>query len=176
MFGGDMTPLALNDARWNELMSRNGKAGFVPKSLQHLLEHPDDLPAFQDLWPELCSEGTAWSAAYAAAPYVVEVARKLSPAQRFEHAYFIGYVAQCECPAEGKSSGLEPYLAESYRQALSDCLALLAATLVCAHDAMQTRYLLASAAALKGHPSLSRAIDLLDCGCPHCGKELLGSV
>jgi hypothetical protein len=154
-------------------MSRNGPAGFVPGCLRHLLDHPDDLPAFQDLWPELCSEGTAWSAAYAAAPYIVEIADKLSPAQRFEHVYFVGYVAACECSDQGESFRLQPYLEGGYREALQKGLVLLTETLLCAHDTIQTRYLLASTAALKGHPALGRTIEMLDSGCPHCGKPLL---
>ena len=168
-----MTRLALNDARWNDLMSRNGKAGFVPQRIEHLLLQPEDLAAFRDLWPELCSEGTAWSAAYAAVPYIIEIARKLSPAQRLEHIVFIGYVAQCECPESGESFRIQPYLEESYHQSLRDGLTLLAETLVCAHDPDNTRHLLASAAALKGHRSLAEAIENLDSGCPHCGKEIL---
>ena len=168
-----MTRLPLNDARWGELMSRNGKAAFVPKRLEHLLQQPDDLAAFQDLWPALCSEGTAWSAAYAAAPYIIEIAQKLSPEQRFEHVVFIGYVAQSECFDSGESFRLQPYLMECYHHALREALVLLGATLVCTHDADETRHLLASASALKGHRALADAIEHLDCGCPHCGKEIL---
>ncbi len=154
-------------------MSRNGKADFVPKRLEHLLQQPDDLVAFQDLWPELCSEGTAWSAAYAAAPYIIEAAQKLSPAQRFERVFFIGYIAQCECPDSGESFRLQPYLIDGYHHALREGLTLLGATLVCSHDADDTRHLLASASALKGHRALAEAIEHLDCGCPHCGKDIL---
>jgi hypothetical protein len=154
-------------------MSRNGTAGFIPKRLEHLLQQPDDLAAFQDLWPELCSEGTAWSAAYAAAPYIIEIAQKLSPAQRFEHVFFVGCIARCECPDSGESFRLQPYLAESYHHALREGLVLVGATLACAQDADDTRHLLASISALKGHRELAEAIEHLDCGCPHCGKEIL---
>src|SRR5437763_4087636 len=56
-----MKMLPLDDQRWSELRSRNGDAAWVPERLKVLLQRPDDLPAFQDLWPWLCSEGTAWS-------------------------------------------------------------------------------------------------------------------
>lgn len=53
-----------------------GQGGpFVPDELRHLLAHPADGKRFDDLWPYLCSEGTAWPAAYAAAPYFVTIAR-----------------------------------------------------------------------------------------------------
>src|SRR5262245_18794895 len=91
-----MPPLPLNDSRWNELSARCGAAGFVSESLRHLLDHPDDLEAFDNLSGELTCENTTWPAAYAAAPYIVEVARRLSPEQRLKHMIVVGHMAYSE--------------------------------------------------------------------------------
>jgi hypothetical protein len=168
-----MSPLPLNDSRWNELSTRCGSAGFVSGSLAHLLDHPDDSEAFDSLSGELTCENTTWSAAYAAAPYIVEIARRLSPAQRLKHMIIVGHMAYSESESPSKGVEKPAYLADSYEQALRDCLPLLAETLLCEHNAEETRYLLASAAALKGHRNLGEVLEGLDCGCPHCGEEIL---
>ena len=168
-----MPSLPLNDQRWSELSARCGPAGFVSDAIKHLLNHPDDLEAFDRLSGELTCENTTWPAAYAAAPYIVETARRLSPEQRLKHMIIIGYMAYSESsPPSGKLEK-PAYLAESYEQALRDCLPLLAQTLLCQHTAEETRYLLASAAALKGYRNLGEVLEGLDCGCPHCGEEIL---
>jgi hypothetical protein len=140
----------------------------VAHCLKELVAHPSDIKAFSDLWPYMCSEGTAWSSAFAAAPYVVEIAASLPPQQRLDHLYFLGLVEMCggreECP---------PHLKQSYTKSVSDALALTGETLACHHDVIDTRYLLAAVAALKGHPHLGELLNHLDCGCPHCGAMFL---
>ena len=164
-----MSPLPLDDPRWAQLETRNGRGSYVAHRLKELLANPTDLVRFKDLWPSMCSEGTAWSSAFAAAPYVVDIARALSPEQRLDHVYFVGLVEMCggrkQCP---------PDLKKPFEKAVADALALIAETLSRAHDITDTRYLLAATAALKGHPDLGNLLNDLDCGCPHCGEELLG--
>ena len=172
--------LPLGDPRWKELNHRGWTSGeryhldpeapYAPEELAKLLERPSDIKRFQNLWPYLCSEGTAWAAAYAAVPYVVELARRLSPEQRLEHLYFLGLVVMCSCPECGESFAIKPYLKQSYEQALAETLPLLAETLVCRHELTDTRYLLAAAAALKGHAKLGGVLNHLDCICGECPK------
>jgi hypothetical protein len=168
-----MPPLPFNDPRWNELNARCESADFVTQALAHLLEHPDDLEGFDKLSGELTCENTTWSAAYAAAPYIVAIARRLSPPQRLKHMIVIGYMAYSECPDAGGAFQKPAYLVESYEEALREALPLLAETLLCPHNAEETRYLLASAAALKGQCPLGEALEGLDCGCPHCGRDII---
>ncbi len=166
--------LSLEDPRWKDLDHRNSKGAiYIRDELVYLLDTPSDLERFGDLWPELCSEGTTWAAAYAAVPYVVEIAKRLPPVQRADHLYFVGLTVICQCPNEGKSFEIRSYLEPSYRDALQTTLPLLAETLLLEHDAAMTRYLLAAAAALKGYTALGELINHIDAGCPHCGEELL---
>jgi hypothetical protein len=180
------TMLPLDDPRWNDLNHRGWTGGqryymdsdapYVPEELTKLIENPSDIERFQSLWPYLCSEGTTWAAAYAAVPYLVEIAKRLSPQQRWEHLYVVGLVVMCSCPDRGESFAIKPYLADSYRQALAEALPLLAETLVHRHDLTETRYLLAAIAALKGHPKLGAVLNDLDgicCKCPKCGEDFI---
>ena len=172
--------LALDDPRWKELNHRGWTRGarydldpqapFVPEVLANLLENPSDIERFQSLWPYLCSEGTAWAAAFAAVPYTIELARRVSLELRFEYLCFVGLVVMCSCPERGESFAIKPYLAESYQRALAEALPLLAETLICHHDAVQTRYLLSAVAALKGHSQLAGVLEHLDCVCGQCPK------
>src|SRR5436190_22453652 len=168
-----MPPLPLNDPRWNELRARRGSAEFVSEALLHLLDHPDDAEAFDTLSVELTCENTTWSAAYAAVPYIVQIARRLSPTRRLMHMIIVGYMAYSESEISSAGTEKPAFLVESYEQALRDCLPLLAETLLCEHTAEETRYLLASAAALKGYRNLGEVLEGLDCGCPHCGEAIL---
>jgi hypothetical protein len=159
--------LALDDDRWKELDHRgwsNGSrasldpgAPFVPDELRVLLADPHDVARFRTLWPYLCSEGTTWPAAYAAAPYLVEIAARLSPPERYEYVVVVGLIATYAAP-----EAIAPYLIDSYRNALTKALALLADMIAATHDLTDTRYLLSAAAALKGHPRLGEILDQLD--------------
>lgn len=175
--------LPLDDPGWNELNHRGWSIGaryhldpespFVPDELAKLQENPSDIERFSQLWPYLCSEGTAWPAAYAAVPYIVELAKRLPPELRIEHLYFVGLVVMCTGPEQGESFEIKPYLMESYQRSLVEALPLLAETLVCKHDVSDTRDLLAAAAALKGHPKLGDVLLKLECisgQCPRCGE------
>lgn len=51
----------------------------VRTELAALATDPGHEKRFRDLWPYLCSEGTTWPAAYAATPYLVDLAASLLP-------------------------------------------------------------------------------------------------
>jgi hypothetical protein len=175
-----LNKLPLNDARWKELNHRNWSNGnrsdwapdapFVPDELAELVKNPADLERFGRLWPWLCSEGTTWAAAYGAVPYSVELAKRLPPKLRFEYLCFVGLVVTCSCPEQGESFEIKPYLVTGYQQALDEALPLLGETLLSRHDVTETRYLLATAAALKGHCKLGEVLQNMDCICAECPK------
>jgi len=173
--------LPLDDPRWNELSHRgwsNGersawdpKAPCAAEELMRLWEKPTDLQRFRALWPYLCSEGTTWAAAYAAVPYAVGLVRRLPRELRFDYLCFLGLVVTNACPELGESFEIKPYLVESYQRSLDEALPLLAETLLCYHSRMETRYLLAVVAALKGHPELGKVLQSIECiseQCPRC--------
>ncbi|MFF3855488.1 hypothetical protein [Micromonospora sp. NPDC002575] len=173
--------LSLDDPRWSELDHRSQSAGrrspdapSVPAELRALRADPTDQERFSDLWPYLCSEGTAWPAAYAAVPHLVDIARALAPGERDEYLIVVGLVVACSGEYGEVSNDLPDDLAEDYRRALPEALPLLAETMAGGpHDDVETRYLLATAAALKGHPELAELLNELDTiECPACGEPV----
>lgn len=173
--------LPLDDPRWRDLNHRGWSADraspgdpgtpFVPDELRHLLANPADQQRFTALWPYLCSEGTAWPAAFASVPYLIEIARELSPADRCEHVYVVGLVVMCSGTYGQTPDGLPADIAAAYQGALPEALTLLAETLTAPHNEATTKFLLAAAAALKGHPVLGDRLDSLGLvtRCENCG-------
>jgi hypothetical protein len=177
--------MSLDDPRWLELGHRNWSPGqrpeddpsvpFVPEELRRLLDKPADHERFTDLWPYLCSEDTPWPAAYAAAPYLVELARRLRPAERGDYLYVVGLVVMCSGSYGRTPPSLTEDIAAAYRQALVQALPLLAEQLASAHGLMDARYLLAATAALKGHPEFGKFLNDVDllAECQACGAQVL---
>jgi hypothetical protein len=175
--------ISLDDPRWPELDHRGWSKGkgaqdapFVPDELRYIAAHPATSgERFNDLWPYLCSEGTAW-AAYDSVPYLVAIARGLPAGERDDYLYVVGLVAICSGELGEVPDDLPDDIAGAYRNALPEALALLAETLTTAeHDQTATRYLLAAMAALKGHPEYAEILNDLDvyAECQACGEPIL---
>ncbi len=176
-----MDLLPLDDPRWKDLDHRNWRDGkpsdwapdapFIPDELAKLVANPADQACFASLWPWFCSEGTTYAAAYAAVPYLVSFAKRVPPEQRSEYLSVIGLVVTDSNPDEGTHCEIQEYLMESYERALADALPLTAETLASRHhDVTETRYLLATVAALKGHRKLAEVLQHMECICGECGK------
>jgi len=166
--------LPLDDPLWRELDHRGwannaaypagSDSPFIPTQLAALLANPHDRERFGNLWPFLCSEGTTWDAAFAAAPYIVEVAAQLEPSERFEHLYVIGLMVMC-MPTWDLSrweGHIPDELKEPFRAAVAKALRLLTETLLEPLDRMALQYSLAAVAALKGEGKLANTIDAID--------------
>ena len=123
-----------------------------------------DRQRFWTLWPYLCSEGTAWPAAYAAVPYLVAVARRLRPEERGDYLYIVGLVVMCSGPYGTTPEDLPDDIAAGYCQALPEALSLVTQQLATPHGHVDTLYLLAATAALKGHTDLAETLNNLDDG------------
>jgi hypothetical protein len=165
-------PLSLDDKRWADLWCRNGTAENIPKLIGYLLDHPEDAAEFDHLNDAACSDGTTWSAGFAATPYMVEMARRLPPAQRLNILTTIGWIVTAAClESNDVHYQLETYLADGYYEAVRDCLPLLAETLLCEQKASDIVGILFSAAAFKGHTKLAEVLANLD-SCPHCSEIL----
>jgi hypothetical protein len=181
---GGMLPL--DDPRWPGLGHRNWSPGqqpgqdpgvpFVPEELRRLMSDPADFARFTDLWPYLCSEGTAWPAAYAAVPYLVELARRRTPPERGDYLYVVGLIVICSGAYGQAAPGLPEDIAAAYRQALPEALSLITEQLATAQSLMDTRYLLAATAALKGFPEFGEFLNNLDASleCQACGEIIDG--
>lgn len=164
-----MTRLTFDDQCWQELQTRNPLDQPITEILQQLLDQPDDLQTFRDFWPSLCSEDTAWPAAYAALPYLVDAAEQSQGEALVDYLIFFGYLRECT-----HKDNVPQHLRLEFDAALQRALDLFTrswATITC--DANTFRHLLASFAALRGEINLARFLSNADCGCPHCQADLL---
>jgi hypothetical protein len=168
--------LKLDDPRWAELHTRNGSAAWVPEWLRHVLAKPRDLAFFNDEWPELSSENTTWSAAYAAMPYLVRAASQVPAAERFDYAVVLGFIVRDQVDCDPASRlGLRPYLAAAFRASIAPALRLVSEVLALPFPGeRELRYGLMATAALHGYQILAECIDRLDDAelCPHYAEAL----
>ena len=173
--------LSLDDNRWKELDHRGWSKGergypdapYIPDELKLLLENPHDFDRLDYISPYLSSENTTWAAAYAAIPYIVEIARKVSPKERTPCLDTIGFIAWNSASNVEEGAVIKPFL-PAYYEALREAMPLLIETILEEHDAATTRYLLATLAALKGHVDLGEVISALSYynECPNCDEKI----
>jgi hypothetical protein len=163
-----MNRLGLDDPAWAHLDQRNGSAEWVPGRLAHLLSHPEDTAAFSELWPHLASEGSAYSAGHAALPYVLDIAERLPPGMRAEYLAFVGILLV------GTDQSVRREVRDAYEASLPRALELVVTELPFHHTSPDTRFLLATTAALKGYPKVADVLQALDVlmDCPACGEKI----
>lgn len=172
--------LALDDERWKGLDHR-GWCGeqkspvypdspYIPDVLKQLQANPLNSELFNDMIPYLCSEGTTWDAAYAAFPYIVELAKNVSPIERTNYLIWLGLIVIDACKIEG----VEDYVRDDYIKGIKESIPLLLETLKEKNDAIETSYLLASLAAFKGFTQLGEVLANLESHsfCLECDNEI----
>jgi hypothetical protein len=160
----DSDRLPLDSPRWSRLWTRMGPGAYpVPQALRDLGDDPSDLELFREMWPEICAEETTYDAAYAAAPYLVDIAARPDTADQY--LIVLGLIATYASDVPGD---LEPAFRTAMRRGLTLALERLE---TCRTDA-DLRYLLASVAAMRGRPDLAEVLQDLDAiqePCPTCG-------
>jgi len=137
----------------------------VPQALRALGDDPSDLELFREMWPEVCSEETTYDAAFAATPYLIDLAERPDTAGADEYLIVAGLVATyaSEVPED-----LEPAFTTAMHRGLSLALERLK---VCRTNS-ELRYLLASVAAMRGRTDLAEVLQDLDAiqePCETCG-------
>ena len=158
--------LPLDSPRWSRLWTRMGPGAYpVPQALRDLGNDPSDLELFREMWPEICSEETTYDAAFAAAPYLVDLAAGSGTAGADEYLIVVGLIATHASEVPGD---LEPAFRTAMHRGLSLALERLE---VCKTNA-ELRYLLASVAAMRGRTDLAAVLQDLDAiqePCETCG-------
>jgi hypothetical protein len=164
--------LPLDSPRWGELHTRGGQgATWVSEAIRGLHGGTVDARAFGELWPELCSEGRTYDAAYAAAPYLAEIAARLPRSKGTEYLIVLGLITTCagDVPAD-----LEP----AYREAIDAALTFTLQALIDCHSGHELRYLLSAVAAYRERTDLASALQNVDAiqePCPACGHVVFPS-
>ena len=152
--------LPLDDCRWTQLYAGGDDAAYVPTWLCRLTDRPDDLVPFeQERWM-LCSDEVTWSASYAAAPFLLEAARRAQPVARFEYICFLGSVAMYRVPHDeaDQCTACPRDLEPAFLEALAGAEEIAIAMLPEAKSEADVRRLLAALAAFKGFSGLARGI------------------
>jgi hypothetical protein len=136
--------LSLDDPRWATLRHAYGTAQDVPDMLRRLAETKD---AWDEIWSALCHQGSIYSASYAAAPHIVEMARRVPPRQRVTFCVFLGCVAS----PRPEDDAVPTELADDLREAASAASRLVVSSLLDgAPSETETVYLLEAFARLHG--------------------------
>jgi hypothetical protein len=162
----DSERLPLDSPRWSRLWTRMGPGAYpVPQALRELSDDPSDLELFGEMWPEICAEETTYDAAFAAAPYLIDFAGRVDPADADAYLIVTGLIATY---ASDVPSDLEP----AFRTAMHRALNLALERLKTCKTNADLRYLLASVAAMRGRTDLAEVLQDLDAiqePCTTCG-------
>lgn len=156
----------LDSPEWAALETRMGAgAESVADTLRRLLDDASPVALFTEMWPTLCSEGTTYNAAFAAAPYLVELARRVVPQDAVEYLVVLG-------PVETYAGTVPHTLEPAYREALRDAQALAFELLSDCSTDHNIRYLLGAVAAFQARADLASVLvdlDIIEEPCPRCG-------
>jgi hypothetical protein len=149
--------LALDDPRWKAWTQ---PVAWFTQWLKRLLEKPNDLGLFYEDCYKLCSDEVTWSVAFAAAPYLVELARRAEPAARIQYIRFLGSIVMYRVPAGDvePQSDCPPDLEAEFQTSVASALEMATALLLAAEAEADVRRLLAAIAAFKGFNDLARGI------------------
>jgi hypothetical protein len=166
-----MTMLPLDSPRWSLLQTHSEDGGWVPRWLRRVLESPDDIVLLNEGACRLWSDENAWSASFAAAPYLVQAATRASPSAQLEYVILLGLIAAYRT-MPGTVDAYDarpPDLEEWFRKATDDALSLAVGLLPMTWQERLSSSLIAAVAAFKGLLGLSRAIESGGVICNSCG-------
>lgn len=161
--------LSLDSPKWNELQSNYGTGQNVAQLLSQAFAGDPLDDWYDNLFQELLHQYTLSQAAYAALPYMVEIARQ-RPDTRIHMLILIG--SCCAHTTDPGAPALPLEFKEEWHAAIQESLALITDLLAEGQfTENEMRYLLASLAALHGHSQLSQVIEALGAEliCPQCG-------
>ena len=161
--------LPLDSPRWRELSTRQGEgAEWVAAVLRGLNDGSLDSTAFDEMWPHLCSEGSTYDAAFAAAPHLTHLAWQQPSQVSRTYLIVLGLIAT-------DADEMPEDLLEPYRESTDVALDLaLKALTDCPLD-YEFRYLLAAVAAFRGATRLAdvlQNLDTIEQPCPRCDEAV----
>lgn len=167
------SPLALDDARWNELTHRGGVGPNSEMDIVHelrmLLDSPHDLERIRDFWPYLASEGSTWNGAYAALPYLVQILKMQPRELRAELLSVIGIIL-----TGADESSVPDYLLPAYLEALDEVYLPLGESLSVITKG-DLPWVLATVSALRGNRELAELLqepESFETTCEECDAEI----
>ena len=166
--------LDLESKRWAELQHAYGSASDIPELLNRL--RAGDLSAVDELFANICHQGSVYAASFAAAPHLVEIAAHTTDREVKVHALIlVGSIAASLDNLAG--DGLSADITVAYGDALPRARDLALATLQEPLGDDEAMYLLQAAAGLAGRQTLAAVLSAfvdedLTAQCPSCEAEL----
>src|SRR4051794_41005731 len=118
--------LSLDDPQWAQLHTHSSDATWVPGWLARLRAAPDELELFGQGFYGLWSDENTWSAAFATAPHLIEIASRAGEQARLEYIVALGTIAAYrDPPGTGSPYGAcPPDLEAPFSEALRAGLAI----------------------------------------------------
>lgn len=164
--------LKLTDKFWSELSTHKGDATWVPDWLSKLGRDSENIELFNEGCYCLWSDENTWSAAFAAAPHLIEIGAKTLPKIQIEYVKLVGLMAIYRTRPGWKGDHLAcpPELENDFEMALGQAAILAAKLLLMRWNDDDTLMLLASLAAFKGYLPIARAIEAGGIICPRCDE------
>jgi len=150
-----------NPIDWQTLSHVYGPAGDIPALLDRARTdmRPAHVPgsAWFDLWSALCHQGDTYTASYAAAPALVQIAqlRQHTPEQ-FDGLHLLGSIELARLEQRGPR--VPDGLAAAYSAAMADAASLVSQALSQPWPTECRDALEACSAALRGDPVTARAL------------------
>ena len=157
--------LSLDDPRWARLDHAYGRAADIPALLRALAASPepaadlDDDPWFT-LWSSLCHQEDVYTASYAAAPHLVEIA--LQASGPIDFSFFLLPAAIEVSRMEGRGPAVPADLDEAYRIARTRLMDSVARHRHEDWDEATLLSALAAQAAAKGNWDVARMLLTVD--------------
>ena len=152
--------LSLASERWHSLTHAYGIASNVPGLLRQLEEYPQRVEAdsepFFSLWSALCHQGDVYSASYAAAPIILDIAAKAP--ERITYDYLLLPVSIEISRASNSGPDIPAELAQDYFESLKAIPSIVGRISASRLDATFALTCAAAIAIAGGHPTLAEAI------------------
>src|ERR1700752_756783 len=152
--------LPFSSVRWRELHQAHGTAKDIPGLLAHapVERRPSHRPdtIWFELWAALCPQGAAYSASYAAAPYLVRIAKLPAFRFRYDPLFLIASIELARL--EHRAPAIPEDLEADYAHAVAAAKDLAQGAVAEAWDQDSLIAFAGSAAALGGDVARARAI------------------
>jgi len=156
--------LSLDDPRWSELQHAYGPASDIPPLLHDLARAPGpqtvDAEPWFSLWSSLCHQGDVYSASYAAAPHILQIA--LTASGPIDFSFFQLPAAIEIARATDRGPPVPDFLKEAYDTGLHKIWDGVAAHRNDPWDQSMVLSVMAALATLKGNIEVAVAISNLD--------------
>ena len=165
--------IALTDPKWLELRGNFSNGIQIAELLSKAQANLPTGEWYEDLFQGLCHQDTVSEAAYAAAPYLVEIA-EMPNAPRLKLLVLLGacYMnsgspiptdkEESWHPPAQKTIQLTPELEEEWHASARKAIPLLVELSAVPQPELELRYLFASLAAFQGYQWLAKRLETLD--------------